>query len=227
MTRRQIRDNILRVVWVHDPDNAPSHVLEDVATAVNKSLQTLYLLPGAEFYTLSDYEVTVAAGTNSIALASAMQRLDSVRRSSGAPLAPVDSRQDILNYRVRFEGATTESAGVPVAYWLEQRRSNGDDAAAATLFVAPTPESNTLLKLEGKSEATAYTVSEMENESAGISIAHGYVESLFLPLARYEASLSSWFKDPALRDSLRTAAEAAFTAVGLAAPWAVPEKTAA
>lgn len=220
MTRREIRDDVLRRVWIDDPDNAPDHVIADVVTAINQALQTLYLIPGGDFFTLSDYEVTVANGTNYIALSSALQRLDSVRLASGVPLGPVFAREDILNYRRRFEGALSEDGGTPVAYWLEQRRaSSGDDAGACTLFVAPTPESDTLLKLEGKSEATIYTVTEMESTEAGIAIAHRYVQSILLPLARFKATECAWFKDDALAARLKSASESAFAAVGLSAPW--------
>jgi len=222
MTRREIRDDVLRRVRIDDPDNAPDHVIADVVTAINQALQTLYLIPGGDFYTLSDYEVTVATGTNSIALSSAIQRLDSVRLASGVPLGPVFAREDILNYRRRYEGALAEDGGTPVAYWLEQRRAASGaaaDASACTLFVAPTPESDTLLKLEGKSEATIYTVVEMESAQAGIAIAHRYVQSILLPLARFKATECAWFKDDALGARLKSASESAFAAVGLSAPW--------
>jgi hypothetical protein len=223
MTRADIRNDILRRVWIDDPTRAPEHVRADVATAVNTALQTLWLARGSEFFTSADLPVTITGGNASLALSSAIQEVLAVRlAATSAPLRPVFSRDDILHYRRRYEGATQESQGTPAVFWVEARRAEADDTAGATLYVAPTPSGNTNLEIEAKGQAPAYTATEMADAVATIGVAHQYVESLLLPVARYEATRFGWFKNEPLRETLREAANAAMQAQGLAAPWPEP-----
>jgi hypothetical protein len=156
-----------------------------------------------------------------VALPSGIQEVKNVRLASSLmPLDPVFTLDDILYYRRRYEGALTESNGVPAAFFVENRRAEDDDAAGSTLYVAPTPASNTSLSVEVRGEAPVYTLAELESDSETIAVAHAYVEHLFLPVARYEATRFSWFKDREdLRASLREDAAAAMVAHGLAVPW--------
>lgn len=223
MTRADIRNDILRRVWIDDPATAPAHVLADVATAVNAALQTLWLMRGTKFFTEVDVPVTVTGGSKSVALAATIQEVLACRNASDDSLRPVYSLDDILNYRRRFEGATQESNGTPAVFWVETKRNEGDDTVACTLYVAPTPGSNTNLTLETKGQAPTYTVAQMADGAATIGVAHQYVETLLLPIARYEATRFGWFQNSGLAASLRESAGAALEAQGLAIPWPDPK----
>jgi len=221
MTRLDIRNDILRRVWIEDPDNAPAYVLQDVATAVNQALQRLWLARGSEFFTSVDEAVTVTGGSRSVALPSGVQTVLACRLSDGlTSLRPVFSLDDILHYRTRYEGAVAESAGTPRVFWVEVRRNEGADTVDCVLYIAPTPSSSTALSVETKGEAPIYTVAQMADNAATIGVAHQYVESLFLPVARYESTRFYWFRgDEPLRESLREAAALAMSQQGLAVPW--------
>lgn len=223
MTRADIRNDILRRVWIDDPATAPAHVLADVATAVNTALQTLWLLRGTEFFTSVDVPVTVTGGNRSVALAASIQEVLACRDASDDSLRPVHSLDDILHYRRRYEGATAESNGTPAVFWVEARRNEGDDTVACTLYVAPTPSGNTNFTLETKGQAPNYTAAQMAAGAATIGVAHQYVETLFLPIARYEATRFGWFQNEPLRESLRESAASALRAQGLAIPWPDPK----
>lgn len=226
MTRRQIRDDILRRAWIERPEAAPAHVLADVATAVNQTLQTLHLMPGAEFFRLRSWEVTVPGGQRSVELPAAVQTVRQVRRvTSGKELRPVSTRSDILHYARRFLGADAEEPGLPAAYWLESGESGVlEDSVASTLHVAPAPAAATALEVRAEAEAPRYTAADMESEAEGIAAPHGYIESLVLPLARRQASRFSWFAGgDAAAARLDDDAAAALAALGLAAPWKQPE----
>lgn len=225
MTRQAIRDYILRRVWVDDPATAPSRILADIATAVNAALQILHLAPSGKFFCSVDRTVTVTGGTNSVAVPTTVQVVIGCRDADNEPLAPVFSLDDIRYYRRRYEGATQESTGTPAAFFIETRRNEGDDTAAATLFVAPTPSGSTTLTLETRGEAPGYTAADLDDDANVIGIAHQYVESLFLPVAVYEATRFEWYEGgTALRESLREAASAAMRSQGLASPWPDTEK---
>lgn len=221
MTRKEIRDYILRRVWVDDPAAVPARILADIVTAVNASLQLLHLDPAAKFFTQIDVPVTIPGGSNSVALPSTIQTVLAVRLPNDEPLSPVYTLDDIRYYRRRFEGATTETAGTPAAFLVETRRNTASgDAVDATLFVAPTPSATTTFTVETRGEAPNYTGAELEDDIAVIGIAHRYVETLFLPVAVYEATRFEWFEGgQSLRESLREAATAALRAQGLASPW--------
>jgi len=226
MTREQIRDDILRRVWVNSPAAAPSHVLADVATAVNAALQILWLARGTGFFTAVDISATITGGSKSVALPDTVQEVLACRNSDDESLSPVYSLDDILHYRTRYEGAAAESNGTPAVFWVETRRNEGDDTAGITLYVAPTPSGNTTLTVETKGQAPSYTAAQMADGAATIGVAHQYVETLLLPLARYEATRFGWFENEPLRGSLREAAETALRAQGLASPWPESPSTA-
>jgi hypothetical protein len=223
MTRRDILHDLLRRVWIDDPGNAPEHVVQDAATAVNTSLQTLWLARGSEFFTSADISATLAAGSRSVALPAGLQEVLAVRLPSGESLRPVFALDDILHYRRRYEGAMDEAQGTPAVVWVELRRAEAADTAGTTLHVAPTPASETVLTVETKGQAPAYTAAQMGEDSGGIGVAHQYVETLLLPVARYEATRFGWFKNEPLREALREAAATAMQAQGLAAPWPEPK----
>jgi hypothetical protein len=223
MTRLDIRNDILRRVWIDDPENAPGHVRDDVATAVNTALQTLWLARGSDFFTAADVSVTVSGGSGSVALPDTLQEVLAARiAASGQSLRPVFNLDDILHYCRRYEGDMAETQGTPSVFYVETRRAEAADTAGATLHVAPVPSANTTLTVETKGQAPAYTATQMTADDAGIGVAHQYVETLLLPVARYEATRFSWFRDEALRESLREAAAIAMQAQGLAAPWPEP-----
>lgn len=224
MTRRDIRDDVLRRVWIERPaDAVPDFVLADVATAINQALQTLWTLPREDWFRRQEIEVSLVAGTNRYALPSTIQNVLGVTRANGSELRPVQSRSDIDNYAKRFTGATTEANGTPAAFWIERLASGGSsDSAAAYLWLAPTPSATATLTMEVSSEAPNYTVAQLDDAVNTIPMPHAYVESLLLPVARFFATRCHWFNgDPG---GLKTDAEAAFARIGATAPWANPEK---
>lgn len=224
MTRKQIRDDLLRKVWFEDPDRVPGYVLDDVTTEVNRALQTLWALPSRDWFRRQQIEIALVSGTNRYELALNIQRVLGITRLNGSALRPAKTRGDIENYGRRYLGELSETPGTPMIYWVEQLASgDASDSAAAFLWLAPTPNAGATLTLQTSTEAPNYSNADLTSEEEGIPMPHGYVESLFLPVARYFVSRSHWFRDAARVDELRADATSAFAALGMVAPWETTE----
>lgn len=227
MTRKEIRDDVLRKVWFEDPTKAPSYVIADVVIEINRALQTVWSLPGREWFRRQPIEVPIVSGTNRYELPATLQSVLGVSRLNGASLRPVDSQSDIEHYARRYLGESSETPGTPAVYWVEMLASGASpDSAAAFLWLAPSPNADGTLTIQVSTEAPIYTAADLTDEEQVIPMPHGYVESLFLPVARFYASRSHWFKDAAKLEELRTDATSAFNALGLVAPWEIKQEPA-
>lgn len=224
MTRKALRDAILRAVYVEDPSTPPDYVLDDVAIAVNQALQLLWSLPGLEYFRKQEIEVELVAGTRRYALDASVQSVLGEARLGGSALRPVRTKGDIEHYAVRFLGATSEATGTPEAYWVEEiAAGSGADASAIYVWLAPTPSANGTLTLEASTQAPNYTAAELDDASSTIPVPHGYAESLLLPVARFMATRGHWFTDEEGRATkFETDANNAFATLGLVSPWPKP-----
>lgn len=225
MNLQQIRDDLLRKIWVEHPADAPAYLLDDVAVAVNQAMQAIWLSEDLHFSRAESRSVIFGAGVNKVTLGADVQRvLGDVRRNDGGFLRPVYRRADIEYYARRFLGQMDESTGVPVVYWVQSvKSSSGGDSVSAVLWVAPIPASTTEVIMQVELDAPHYTAGNLATTGT-IAMPHQYVEALFLPLARYFITRSHWFSNEEHRAAFQTDAEAAMVRFGMAVPWRATAK---
>lgn len=219
MTRKEIRDDLLLSVGIEDVANAPSHALESAARAVNRALQDLRIDPTHRFAGRTQVEVSFSPLDTTQRLPDTLQTVEVVRRNGAPSLRQTRTLSDVQNYAQRFAGATTEAPGVPSAYFVEIRHQDQEDAVEMYLHISPAPIAQTAILVEGTKKAPSYTVADMADAVQKIPVAHKYVESLLLPLARHHMAQSPWQTNERLAAALMADAKAASAAAGLTLPW--------
>jgi hypothetical protein len=196
---------------------------------INGALQ-LMQLAGEDFYSREETTITIPAGSISVALDAAIQRvLDPVTLSTGASLIALATRAQFQDFGALYMGTTAPlDPGPPIAYFIEGTRATGADSVALRLYVAPTPEEPATLILPVIKEPPAYTVADVSNASVIPPVPHKYHETILRPLVRYSMATSSFYSesDAGRLPDLRADYQRALSLLGMAAP-AMPAPPAA
>lgn len=218
-TVEKVRDDLLLKLGVSVPADATPGQLADVAVAINWALQTMHTA-GEDFFTRRKLAVTYPGGGPELALPEEVQSvLGPVRLATGAHLRALESRGEYDAYGPLFMGlgAYAVPNGTPQAYWVETHRA--DDATDADLAkinirLIPQPGGNTDLEVEGVEEAANYAVADL-GYTDPLPCPHKYVETIFLPLARYAITRSNDFSRAELRAELEKDFRFALSTLGL------------
>lgn len=197
MTRDKIKEALLAFVWVETPSLAPTYILSDVANAVNAAFQTIWLAPH-DHYRRKNTTLSTVASTQAYTLTPAnVQEILNPVKIGAKQLRPIKHRGDFDHYATRYLGATSDPAaeGQPVAYYVERRNNAGTaDLSAISIYLTPTPDAVYTVTYDYVGDAPTYTVSQMADATA-LEFPHQYVESIFLPLARYFMMNSHFFHE--------------------------------
>lgn len=223
MTLVEIRDDVLRKVWVEYPSTAPAYLFTDARTAINQALQSIWLSTVSDDAKRKPLAVNLTAGQRRTALPATLQRITGLARINGNPIREASNQSDVENYSVRYVGDLEESTGTPQIYYLESQRIDDDASMRSWLWVAPTPTEN--MQFDAMAVYAAPRYSLVDLTTSGIpDVPHGYVESLLLPLARYYMTRCHWFSDEAKREALESDAAAALDAHGMSIPWRTKQR---
>lgn len=213
----EVRNDCLRKVWIEQSGIAPSYILEDITIAVNQAIQLIWLA-GPDHFRRADFTFNTVSGTASYTLDADVQEvLGPVRLDTATHLRPVDGRGDFDHYHTRFLGADSDevSSAQPVAYFIDRRNTNADDNQAVSMLLTPTPDDTYSISFEASKTAPTYTTADLAT-TATLQVPHGYVESLFLPIARYFSIRSHFFGKEAIRQSIEADYQQALALYGMA-----------
>jgi len=140
------------------------------------------------------------AGTGVFSLSQSVQNIiGPARWNNLIPLRALASRGELDQYDRIFLGSPSygQAGGVPDAYWIESLGGvNGSDADFIKIYLAPQPAATGVLYIDVVNVAPSYTAADLTAGTAIIPVAQGYLESVFLPIARYGVTLSSQFSRP-------------------------------
>lgn len=190
MTLEQLRDDLLRKLWIEQPGQAPGFIRPEVLDAINKAFQMIWLAP-QDYFRRVELEVVMPT-TGALPLAATIQEVHHPVRNGSYYLARLGTQADLLHWGRRFH-----SKGVlahPEAYFLDRRNTAGADNASVTLRVTPAPATATTLSLWASSECPRYT--DLCDEAAQVlPVPHQYAESILLPIARRMITASHYFAD--------------------------------
>jgi hypothetical protein len=220
MTLKELRDDVLRKVWVEYPATAPTFVFEDVTIAINSALQLMWTAP-VDYFRRSKLSFTLNSGVSSYTVQQDLQEIIGpvTVTSSGAEIIRARDPQEFAFAAQRFLGASTTGSAVPVVYFVDSTRQVADDSVTTDILFSPAPAANTGISIVISTEAPNYTVAEVTAAStAVIPVPHQYVETVLLPLARNEVAKSHWFWDEKNRASFKEAATMAMAALGVFDP---------
>lgn len=215
-----IRDDLYNLLDINAGVTVSDAVKADCANALNQALQQLNLSKD-EYFLSEEITQALTIGTANYALEDTIQRVVGPVRIVGGPhLREIRSKGQYEGFSYYLDGATS---GAPRAYFLDSRKaSSGGDAVAITLYLAPAPAEAGSVKLDVIKDITAYTAANMADTDKTVPVAHQYVESLLLPIARYYLTRSRFFTNTAKLESLAEDYQAAMVAIGLAEPVSNP-----
>lgn len=184
----EIRADLLRKLGIDAPDDATESVDADVLIAINTAGQVLNVA-GDPFWLIEAAEVGVSEVIASKVIAG--RSVKSVRvKASSSPLLRVDSLWQLQQYAAMFLGQSEPSASyAPQAFHVEMEPTS----KAVTVTFGPKPLEAATLSIQFVPTFEAWTLDEISTGDTVPPIPHSYVESIFLPMARYYMTRSHWF----------------------------------
>lgn len=213
-----VLDEVLGMWGIFHRCSAPNFAKDAAINIINASMQLVWNnADGRNYWTNQTLTLTFAADADSQDLPNDVQnvtgpcRLESTRR----PLAPIGTIGELETFSDLYLDG--DSATEPVAYHIERLNQTGNDPAKTVLHVTPAPSASTAFLLEVVKEAPRYTTGDLV-ACPVIPIPHSYVESLLLPIARYQASSFYLFRKADQKETIDREYQQARISLGLADP---------
>ncbi len=200
--------------------SAPAYAIEEAVRIVNASLQMVWNNAAEKSYwSRQEIPLSFAVGVDLAACPDEVQNVIGpawINAAGKQPLVPVGTRSEIDNFASHYlEG---ESATEPLAYYVDRTNQDGDEPAKVQIRIAPAPTAGTVaILMVAIVEPTRYTVAMIADRPV-IPIPHTYVESLLLPICRYNASTFSLFIGAEQLPSIVAGYRKAVIDLGLADP---------
>jgi len=232
MTLKEVRNNILRVLWLEYPALVPDYIYEDVTTAINSALQLIWMSPH-DYFRNVEMTATVPSG-GSVILDQTIQEVHSplwIISDNNRELHRILDQSEFNQFYQRFHGKTEAEAvadGTNEAsyYFIDTKNRAGDDNVEVTLKVTPKPSADIVVTFNATTEAPNYTVSEIQNvnDTLTVGMPHKYVESTLLPFARFFATRSHFFFEKDKLGQISGDVARASALIGVANPDAGTDK---
>ena len=208
----------------------PSTAARDRALIdINAGIQQMQLA-GEEFYGREEATVSLVTGQAAYDLPKTVQTvLEPVYLAlDGTPLRKLDSRGQMQVYAQVFQGSLTPTIanGKPAAYFIEPLRDTHvddgkEDSVKVRIHVLPQPSvtyNDTNLVLNVVKEPVLLTVADLADPEKRVPVPHKYVESILLPLVRWNATSSYLFTQKDMLDRYQAEYERALNLLGVADP---------
>jgi hypothetical protein len=195
-----IADDITQVFGIPQFSVAPAFIQGRVLIDINSAIQQLQN-SGEEYYGREDLTVNLTADTESYTLQKDVQSvLDPVRLDDGTVLRKLTSRGQLLQWGQLFNDQLDDSvaSGSPTCFYIESLRdtTNADDVNVV-LHLVPKPSSTVAgarkLTVPVIREPATFVLSDLVAGTALLPVPQKYIESIFLPLARWNATTSFLF----------------------------------
>lgn len=213
-----VLDEVLGMWGVFNRCSAPDFAKDAAVNIINASLQLVWNNANERnYWSNSTLTLTFDADASSQDLPDEIQnvvgpcRLSATRR----PLAPIGTIGELETFADLYLDGDTVSE--PVAYHVERLNQAGNDPAKTVLHVVPAPTVETAFLLEVVNEAPRYVLGDLATCPI-IPIPHRYVESLLLPIARYQSSVFHLFRKTDQKETIDREYQQALVSLGLADP---------
>lgn len=193
---------------------------------------------GEDFYGRSEETITLLTGILAYELPKAVQSvLDPVYLAvDGTILRKLSSRGQLQQFAQLFQDSLSGALidGKPVAYFVAPLRDSdgetgAEDSVKVELRVLPAPGStynDTDLVLYVINEPEPLILANLTDASKHVPVPHKYIESIFLPLVRWNASTSYFFVQKKMLERISQDYERALGLLGLVDPRQAHERVA-
>ncbi len=220
MTVQDIIDDLVSLAGLGGIACATASLKASLLNRLNEALQTIASSPKAEFMVTEAIELTLEDGIRDYTLDATVAKVIGPAwwKDTEVLLRPCSSWGEFLQ-----AGSTTtiSSENRPTLYFAESRKSvSGTEQVGITLHLTRIPDEGhygKLMVMVAKEPARYTTVN-----TTVVPMAHGYVESILLPIIRYLAFSSQEFannqKLVAMMPYYRERYDAALVQLGLSNP---------
>lgn len=201
MTLEYVADDVTQVFGIPTFDDAPAFIQSRVLIDINTAIQQIQQA-GEDYFGRETVQVTLIADQENYDLDETIQSvLEPLKLDDGTSLRKLTSRGQLLQFGQLFLGQLDDSVtdAAPLCYYIESTRRNDAtfDEVAITLYVAPKPSSAIAsarkLLVPVIRHPSQLTMLDLVAGTSMLPIPHKYVESIFLPLARWNATTSFLF----------------------------------
>lgn len=227
MTLPEIANDIATVFGIPTYALAADFIKARILTDINAAIEQMQD-SGEDFFGREDLAVNLVEGQEIYVLPKNIQTvIDPMRLSDGTILTQIRDHGALLHFAQIFQDqlSGTVAKAKPSHYFLESSRDTADvtgDNVELDLHIVPPP--NALNAGTGKlllhviKEPSLVTASQLSAGTALLPVPHKYVESIFLPIARYNASGCSMFYDKEKKPQIDSDYQRALQIMGKADP---------
>lgn len=185
---------------------------------INHALQLVWSnAEGRTYWTNETITVTVSADASSEDLPDNIQNVTGTcrRADNKQPLTLIGTVGELETFNDSFlDGEQAES---PIAYHIERLSQSGNEPARCIFHVNQAVDDDTDFLLEVVREAPRYSPTDIDTCPL-IPIPHQYVESLLLPIVRYQASTFYLFRQMDQKPAIEAEYKKALEQLGLSDP---------
>ena len=209
----------LLLMWgLEHTEKAPAWARRAALNVLNSAMQAVWnQARDRSYWTRSTVAVSLEAGFSEAVLDQGVQNVTGPVRPAATrrPLAALGTPGELEQFADLYLDG--ESPGEPVAYYIERQRQAGKEPCKCTLKVAPAPAEPTELMVDVVLEAPRFTWNDVDR-CPRVPMPHRYVESLLLPIARYQAMSGHLAVAPERRAQIEAEYAAARLGLELADP---------
>jgi hypothetical protein len=212
-------DELLSMWGIFSRCSAPSVAIDRALNDINTSMQMVWNHADERNYWSSEtLTITLADGTSSQNLPNDIQNVVGPcrRADNRRPLVPIGTIGELETFSDLYLDG--EGVAEPVAYHVERMNQTGSDPAKCVFHVTPSVDGSSIsFLLEVVKEAPRFTAGDFV-ACPVVPIPHRYVESLLLPIARYQASSFYLFRKADQKETIDREYQQARVSLGLADP---------
>lgn len=199
--------------------SAPDFALDAAINIANQSLQLVWNnAEGRTYWTNETLTITLSDGESSQDLGDDIQNVVGPCRlqSSKQPLVPIGTIGELETFSdIYLDG---EAADTPLAYHVERMNQSGGDPAKCVFHVNSVIDgADVAFLLEVVKEPPRFLPNDLASCPV-VPMPHRYVESLLLPVARYQASAFYLFRMADQKPTIDREYQQAMISLGLADP---------
>ena len=217
VTLTEIKEDLLRKLYIEIPNLAPQGILDDVLMAINGACQMLNVA-GNPFWRETSATLTGVTGTTPSTMTDA-QRIISMKNATGRPLIRAANEDECKFAHEIFQGLTTAGADNPALVYAVASVFNATTGGFTfTIHFGPQPLATQDLTVSYIKVFTNYLKSDLENDVKIVSVPFEYVETILLPIARYLVTTSHFFSNKEAIPVLKEGYQAAMNALQDANP---------
>lgn len=212
ITFAEVVDEILTIWGQRCGCCTDDEMLQQAVSIVNSSLQQMWSRArDREYFARTITEVSASAagiitieqdyndGTTEVPFQNLSSEGFSISSSTGVRLRKLASKAEWAFFTQMYESSDT----VPKAYFLDVTRSETDQGlSSVSVYIVPNPGDSPEFQITYLCQAPRFTVNDYTN-GRRVALPHTYIESLLLPLVKYEALASFWAVKMEGKDSIQ------------------------